>query len=87
VQGARGFNRISPKALLLVQPVVVSGIREGPTPGIRIVEYIWAVAWDALPPELKMCLSIPSKPWNATSGSGTAIFQLYDDGWRITDMQ
>jgi hypothetical protein len=75
--------------LLRVQPVSVTGIRQGLTPGIRIADYIWSAEWNMIEPPLMTCFSLPPAPDNSEKkwiADGEAIFQQYDDGWRLTSI-
>jgi hypothetical protein len=74
---------------LKVQAVAVTGIRQGPTRGVRIAEYIWSAEWNMIKAPLKTCFSLPPTPDNIDKkwiADGEATFELYDDGWRLTSI-
>ena len=47
--------------------------------GRRIVEFKWEWMQEKLSPDLARCLFPSPKP-------ATAVFQLYDDGWRVVEV-
>ena len=59
----------------------VTGIREGNTPSISVVDYTWEVDWDGLPQDIKGCLPDPKSM--RLRENGTVVFERYDDGWRF----
>jgi hypothetical protein len=68
----------TPELWFRVHPTV-TGIREGNKPTISLVDYTWAADWTTLPPQAKVCILDSLR----LSGSGTATFERYDDGWRL----
>src|ERR1017187_4424033 len=56
----------------------VTGISHGAAEAIREADFRWNVDWDASPLELKGCMLRDN-----LQGYGVAVFDLYDDGWRL----
>jgi hypothetical protein len=71
---------------LKVQPVAVTGIRQELAPSIKVAEYIWSTEWNMIEAPLKNCFTLPPVPAEKWIGNGEAIFQQYDDGWRLTSI-
>ena len=81
--GRRGGNL----TLIVKRHVVeITGIKEATMPGMasesgrKLVDFTWAVDDGAWPSILKACVSAPSE---SHITNDTALFTLYDDGWRV----
>ena len=65
-----------PRVVTQITGITVPGSGES---GRRIVEFTWDWKQAELAPEIARCL--PSAP-----NPATAVFQLYDDGWRVVEV-
>lgn len=63
--------------------VEITGITDANDPGTKkIVLFKWKWDWAEIPTEGKQCLGPEGTP-----SKGKAFFKLYDDGWRVEEMQ